>query len=154
MRDADLPQVLEIESRSFASPWQRKHFEYELHTNPYAHNQVAVAGAKVVGYACTWAIGEELRINNLAVAPDCRRQGVGGWLLQRILDQAAALGCSEASLEVRPSNLAALALYERHAFRRVGLRKNYYALEHEDAIVMARPIGNGTGSSIRGSDEV
>lgn len=153
MRDADLDRVLQIETVSFASPWRRRHFEYELHTNPYARNHVALAGERVAGYVCVWSIADELRINNLAVAPDYRRRGLGGWLLERILEVAAESGCREASLEVRPSNVSALALYERHGFRRVGLRKGYYALEQEDAVVMAREIGPENGRATPRPDD-
>ena len=79
---------------------------------------------------------EELWINNLAVAPRHRRQGLGRWLLGRVLDGARERGCRVARLEVRPTNRSARRLYEAHGFREIGRRKGYYQSEGEDAIVM------------------
>src|SRR4029079_14554779 len=79
MKDADLAEVLAIERVSFASPWTRQSFLFDLHDNPRARSIVArpAPGGPVVGYGCTWLVHEELRINNIAVHPDWRGRAIG-----------------------------------------------------------------------------
>jgi ribosomal-protein-alanine N-acetyltransferase len=136
MVEADLDQVLAIEEASFGSPWRREHFLFELLENRWAVNQVVKLGAEVVGYACVWHFDDELKINNIAVAPRLRGQGLGRFILRRVLADARRDRCVVARLEVRRSNQAARHLYESQGFREVGQRSNYYAREGEDAILM------------------
>ena len=85
---------------------------------------------KVAGYAGLQAVLDEGYITNVAVRPDCRRQGIAGKLLQVFL--------AFLSLEVRASNYDAIALYGSRGFRSVGRRKNYYEHPREDAIIMTK----------------
>ena len=135
MAESDLDQVEAIERGAFRVPWPRESFCYELR-NPRARNLVARVGTAVVGYVCVWLVAGELKINNVAVRPDCRGQGVGAKLLEAVIEPARSRGFTEATLEVRPSNLEARALYERFGFREVGRRKRYYPDSGEDAILM------------------
>lgn len=136
MRESDVDQVLQIESASFASPWKAEHFLHEIRENRWAVNLVVERHGTIVGYACLWSIHDELKINNIAVLVAERRHGVGRWLLLCVLGDAIARGCRSATLEVRPSNEAAVALYRSHGFVEIGRRNGYYATEGEDAIVM------------------
>jgi ribosomal-protein-alanine N-acetyltransferase len=136
MTEADLDQVLAIERTSFPTPWTRENFEFEIRSNPFARNFVVRAGTEVVAYACVWVIGDELKINDVAVAAARRGRGLGSELLRQILERGRAEGCVEAELEVRPSNLHARRLYEAHGFREARRRKGYYQDTREDAIVM------------------
>jgi len=140
LEERDLDQVLAIENASFASPWRREHFRYEIHDNRWAVNWVVRRGVQVLAYACVWELRGELKINNIAVHPPHRRAGLGRWLLRRVLAHAKAERCSVARLEVRTSNRAALELYQAHGFREVGRRKGYYQREGEDAILMERAL--------------
>jgi len=140
LEERDLDQVLAIENASFASPWRREHFRYEIFDNRWAVNWVVRSGDRVLAYACVWELQEELKINNIAVHPSWRRAGLGRWLLLRLLDHARAGRCNVARLEVRTSNRAALELYRAHGFREVGRRKGYYQREAEDAILMEREL--------------
>lgn len=144
MQDADLDQVLAIERASFPSPWRREHFVHELRHNPFAVTRVLRQSGKVLGYVCLWRLHGELKINNIAIHPSCRRRGLGGWLLGRVLQLGRQSACHTATLEVRASNEEAQALYRRHGFVPVGRRKNYYQLEGEDAILMAVPLGTAS----------
>ena len=81
---------------------------------------------------------DEGYITNVAVRPDCRKQGVAGKLLQVFLDFAQANRLAFLTLEVRASNYPAIALYGSRGFRGVGRRKNYYEHPREDAIIMTR----------------
>jgi ribosomal-protein-alanine N-acetyltransferase len=136
MTEDDVDQVLSIERRSFVSPWRREHFLHELRENPWAINRVLKAGDRVIGYAAVWRIAEELKINNLCVEPEMRRRGLARRLLRELLAFARRQGCELATLEVRPSNTAALRLYRSFGFDETGRRPNYYAAEGEDAILM------------------
>jgi len=140
MHERDLDRVLEIERASFPSPWQRVHFEHELHGNPHALSRVLRVGGRVVGYACLWHLADEMTLNNIAVAPELRREGLGRLLLAWILEEAGCRRCARVILDVRPSNRAARGLYGNFGFVEVGRRKNYYQLEGEDSIVMVRRL--------------
>jgi [ribosomal protein S18]-alanine N-acetyltransferase len=137
MRPEDLPEVMAIEEQTFPVPWSRQNFLHELRDNPFSRNLVVRSGAsKVVAYANVWVVDRELRINNVAVLEASRRQGYGAGLMRHLLDQGRNRGCLWASLEVRPSNLPALRLYEKLGFRVVARRKGYYSDTREDALVM------------------
>ncbi len=140
MLPSDLDEVLAIEEASFAVPWSRESFRFELQANPYARNLVMREGTKIVAFACLWIVYDELKINNIAVDAGERRKGFGAILLRWILDFGREHGCTEATLEVRPSNFAARALYVAHGFREVGRRKGYYRDTQEDAILMAAEL--------------
>ena len=143
MRTGDLTSVLAIEQESFPSPWRREHFLHEIERNPFAWNRVLEIDGRIVAYASLWTVEHEVAINNLAVDPEQRGRGFGGWLLGRLLAEAVSQGCTQATLEVRPSNVAARRLYARHGFRETARRRNYYAAEGEDAIVMTAELRDG-----------
>jgi ribosomal-protein-alanine N-acetyltransferase len=143
----DLPAVALIEELSFPTPWSLSSFRYELVENPYASLYgLRLGEGPLVAFACVWVIDQEFKINNLAVHPRWRGQGLGGRLLAELLRVARDQGCLEATLEVRPSNAAALRLYGSAGFRVVGRRRGYYSDTHEDALVMACAL-NGTEPS-------
>jgi len=136
-----LDQVTAIEQASFANPWSRGMFVDEL-MSPVAMDRVALAGdpAQVAGFIILWLVAGEAQVQNLAVAPEWRRQGVGRWLLLSALHQARAQGARQCILEVRAGNRAALVLYESLGFTRQGLRPRYYWPENEDAVLMGRGL--------------
>ncbi len=133
----DLPRVLAIERASFESPWTEENFRHEIEQNPLAWNLVARADRKVVGFACAYVVADELMINDLAVDDGWRRRGAGGLLLSTLIDGARARRCARATLEVRPTNDPALALYTGAGFVVVGRRAGYYADSGEDALLMS-----------------
>jgi [ribosomal protein S18]-alanine N-acetyltransferase len=137
MLPADLDDVLRIEQESFAVPWSRESFLFELQANPYARNFVMRWEGSIVAFACVWVVDDELKINNVAVGTGERRRGHGAALVHWLLEYGRSARCTEATLEVRPSNAAARVLYAAYGFREVGLRKGYYRDTHEDAILMA-----------------
>lgn len=131
---SDLPAVLEIEQVSFPSPWKPEFFLNELR-NPYARLMVAERASRVVGYFCRWLVADEVHILDIAVHPDRRCCGVGKVLLKELLDEARGCGACSASLEVRVSNLPAIALYHSLGFSPVSTRRRYYE-NGEDALLM------------------
>ncbi|HUC43715.1 MAG TPA: ribosomal protein S18-alanine N-acetyltransferase [Anaeromyxobacter sp.] len=137
---AELPEVLAIEQDSFATPWTAENFRHEIEGNPRAWNLVLRAGGRVVGYACCYLVADELQINEIAIARASRRAGHGGALLAHLIRGARLRGAARATLEVRPSNLAARALYAAHGFAETGRRPGYYADTGEPAILMERTL--------------
>jgi [ribosomal protein S18]-alanine N-acetyltransferase len=137
----DLPAVAEIERLSFPTPWSLSSFRYELVENPYATLFGLWWNADtIVAFGCVWVIDQELKINNFAVHPRWRGRGLGRRLLEALLAFGREQGCTETTLEVRPSNAPALRLYGTVGFRIVGRRRGYYSDTHEDALVMACPL--------------
>ena len=134
----DLAQVISIERRAFTSPWSLGMFVIEL-SKPSGINLVAMLEGRIVGYAICARYVEAYHVMTLAVDPDNRRHGVATALLDGVIERAGAE--ANYTLEVRVSNAAAIALYERYGFRAVGTRPRYYADNGEDAIVMWRAIG-------------
>lgn len=134
MQEADLDQVMAIETDSFPHPWKRKFFQSDLN-KPSAFCWVAKTGDTIIGYIVNWQITDELHIANVAVRHDHRRQGIAGRLLDETIALARGLGCTRIYLEVRPSNTAAIHLYKRYFFQVAYTRKSYYP-NGESAIVM------------------
>jgi [ribosomal protein S18]-alanine N-acetyltransferase len=136
MTPEDLDEVLEIERLSFKTPWSRAAFRYEIVQNRVARCVVVRSEGRLAGYLCLWEIGHEIHITNLAVHPHRRGQGLARALLQATLEDGRARGVTLAFLEVRPSNVEALGLYESLGFTVIGRRKGYYFDTGEDALVM------------------
>lgn len=139
MRRKDLDQVLEIEKLCFPLPWSRESFLTEL-KNPLAQYIVAQEGFVLQGYAGVWLIFDEGHITNVAVHPRARGRKIGELLLANIIALASARGATAVTLEVRPSNNAALSLYRRMGFEEKGLRKGYYIDNGEDALIMVKKL--------------
>ena len=136
---ADLPRVIAVERRAFPTPWSLAMFVLEL-SKPSGICLAALDGDDLVGYCVCSRYDTVWHLMNVAVDPDRRREGVAAALLTTLFDQADRPG-EEYTLEVRPSNAAAIALYETFGFRRAGLRKGYYHDNKEDALIMWRTAG-------------
>jgi len=137
MTEGDLDEIMQIERKSFPTPWSRRLFEREL-LLPYAHAFVALEAPvdRVVGYLCFWLVEGETHILNLAVHPESRRRGIGSLLLRHGLDYCRERGAREITLEVRRSNYKAISLYRRFHFEPEGVRLRYYSDSGEDAVIM------------------
>ena len=135
---ADLDGLLALDEVCFHRPWTRADYERELTDPARCFLFVARVDGRIIGYCSFWRIFDEAHINNFAVHPESRRQGVGRALLAHSLSAAAAIGAPKATLEVRASNLAAVALYESGGFLRGGLRRAYYTHPVEDALILWR----------------
>jgi len=140
LRPKDLDAVMEIQRASFKNPWSvelfRKEMSHDWSTILLAEQGLAGGGRRLYGFLIFWLVHDELHVLNVATAPEARRQGVARTLLDTALTRGRQHGCALATLEVRRSNEAALALYRRFGFRPVGVRPNYYVEESEDAVVM------------------
>ena len=136
VREQDLPAILAIEAASFSAPWTEEMFRWELEQAGTGCAWVARRGERVVGYLFTWVVGGEFHINNIAVAPEDRGQGVADALMRVGLEAAVTRGARVALLEVREGNTPARALYARWGFAVAGRRKRYYSHPTEDALLM------------------
>ncbi len=131
--------ILEIEKASFPSPWDANGFWEEIN-NPVSHLRVLIEDV-LAGYICFWVFAGKIHLMNIAVHPDRRCKGLGRYLLCRMIEAGTSLGGKSACLEVRPSNLAAKALYEKARFKESGRMPRYYRDTNEDAIVMSLSLG-------------
>ena len=137
MSHDDLPQVSDIERRSYDYPWSHGVFRDCLLAGYCCI--VLERGDAVTGYGILSVAAGEAHILNLCVDPDHRRLGYGDRLLDEILLRARAAGVREIFLEVRPSNATALSLYRKKGFRQIANRRAYYQARdgREDAAVLS-----------------
>lgn len=136
MISEDVPGVGIVERLSFDTPWSDESFLSELLYNQLAWYCVLEYRGQIIGYGGFWAIAGEGHITNIAVHPDFRGNGLGRYLVVEMLKAGDEKGCSKYTLEVRPGNKAAVALYESLGFRGVGIRPKYYQDTGEDALIM------------------
>ena len=131
----DIDAVAAIEAATFPTPWSRDAFASEMR-NVAARYLVAEMDGAVVGFAGAWIILDESHITNIAVLREHRGQGIGRLLTAGLLQYLSNLGAAYATLEVRRSNTVAQSLYESLGFIRLGVRKQYYEDNREDALIM------------------
>ncbi len=147
MAAGDLDAVMELAAGSLEGPrWTRHDYEKILLHTPgdvlVRYALVALAGSALAGFAAVTWLREEpaAEIEGIVVEPAYRCQGIGTALVAACMAWAAGTGAAALRLEARASNVAALALYRRHGFSPVGLRKAYYAAPVEDALVLEAPL--------------
>lgn len=133
MKAEDLDRVYEIEVASFTSPWLKEFFEMELKHDAYVVEQHGI----IAGFVCALQVLDECTIANIAVKDEFRRQGIAEYILKSLIEVMDSRDVRYYYLEVRATNQAAYALYNKLGFCQIGIRKNYYHDPVEDAIVMA-----------------
>ena len=137
-RAGDIDVVMGIQQHSVtASTWTREHYlVITKRQNDRRHALVIEEDGEVGGFVVGNKIGDEWEIENLAIKPDARRRGLGSHLVGEFINLAKVIGAKAIFLEVRESNHAARALYEKWAFTEEGRRKSYYKDPEEDALVL------------------
>lgn len=135
LREEHIESVLAIEKAGQSAPWSAASFRNEIN-HKHAVFLVAFLGGEIVGYVGVWLLVDEAHITTVMVRDDHRRQGLGDRLVREALTRAREKGMTDATLEVRAGNIAALKLYERLGFLNVAVRKRYYPDNQEDAVVM------------------
>jgi ribosomal-protein-alanine N-acetyltransferase len=147
MMEIDLPQVATIEQDSYAFPWSENIFRDCLRVG-YTCRALDLAG-QIIGYGVMSLGAGEAHILNVCVSEPFRSIGFGRRLLEHLLERASAGGVAEAFLEVRPSNLSAIRLYQHLGFEQIGIRRGYYQAPdgREDAIVLKRQLIAGPTTS-------
>ncbi len=141
MRWWDIEGLVPLERALFAAdPWTATGFWSELAGVPATRTYVvAEVDGELVGYAGLFAAADSADVQTLAVAPSHQGHGLGKLLLDTLIEEAIDRGASTLMLEVRAENAPALALYARHGFERLALRRSYYG-PGIDAVVMRRRL--------------
>ena len=135
MTSAHVAQIAGLEKLCFHDPWSENSIAGEL-GNDLALWLVAVEKDTVIGYVGSQTVLGWTDMMNVAVHPEHRRKGIGQALIVRLMELLREKNCECLTLEVRASNLGAIALYEKLGFQEVGRRKNYYRNPKEDALIL------------------
>jgi [ribosomal protein S18]-alanine N-acetyltransferase len=147
---ADLDRLDAIEQAAYPIPWSRANFIDSLAAG-YLARKLLDSERRWLGYFIAMPGLGEMHLLNLTVAPGLQRQGFGRMLLDAVIEASRAAKAEHVWLEVRPSNLAARALYAGHGFAQVGLRKAYYPAGNgarEDALVLRLQLGSAAGDAL------
>ena len=141
MDRSHLSGVADLEKLCFTTPWNEAMLEEELYNDTASFIVAQGENGEVLGYAGLHVILDEGYIDNVAVRPEYRRQGIADQLLD-VFCRFGEAHLRFLTLEVRPSNAAAVALYEKHGFREAGRRKNYYTDPTEDALLLTKEFSH------------
>jgi ribosomal-protein-alanine N-acetyltransferase len=140
LSEGDLDTIIEIERQSFTNPWSRESFLSELHhQDSYNYGVISnhhTENRHIIAYICYRVTVGEMHLMKIAVAPYWRERGIGCWLLRNNLAVCQNKGIDDFFLEVRPSNVSAISLYQKLGFKIIGRRPRYYSDTREDALVM------------------
>lgn len=141
MQMDDLDAVMQIEPTIYSHPWTRGNFSDSLNSGYSAW--VLESGGEIIGYALMMMVLDEAHLLNLSVAKSYQKQGLGRYLLEHMIDKARQYKAANMFLEVRPSNISAIALYENMGFCEMAVRRGYYPADpkifksgREDAVLM------------------
>ncbi|MSP53338.1 MAG: ribosomal-protein-alanine N-acetyltransferase [Gammaproteobacteria bacterium] len=135
---SDATCLAQLERAASAAPWTLQQFTDCLAEKNPAY--ILWENDRAIGFVIYHLIDGQCEIYNIAVHPDFQKNGRGKYLLEQVIDTARARRCQSIFLEVRVSNQAALALYQKLGFNEIGIRRNYYKMSstaREDAIMMA-----------------
>ncbi len=137
LQSCHIDAVYELEKECFGNPWSRE----DLAAQPSNENSrflVAASGDEVCGYIGVYELFESCEVANLAVKKEFRRKGIAKALLNEAIEGAKSRKREFITLEVRPSNTAALGLYESLGFEKAGMRKDFYSSPVEDALILTK----------------
>ncbi len=145
MAESDVIDVVSTERASYQFPWSEGIFRDCLRVGYIC--RVVIVDDNVIGYGVMSVGAGEAHILNLCILEAYRCRGIGRRLLTYMVERGAAAGMSEAFLEVRPSNTAAIRLYQSLGFEQVGMRRGYYQAVggREDAAVLKLPLRGRRG---------
>lgn len=138
---SDLEAVMAIEQRAYSYPWTEGIFRDCMRVG-YCCWCYEIDGV-IHGYGVMSAAAGESHILNLSVDPGSQRQGIGTKLMKHFMQLACRHNADTVMLEVRPTNTAAIRLYQKLGFNEIGVRRNYYPADHglrEDALLLALTI--------------
>lgn len=140
MVERDLNAIMAIENVIYPHPWTRGNFKDSLREGYQCW--VVEAGGDIVCYSVIMIAAGEAHLLNLSVAEHGQRRGRGREMLQFLLNLARESGAHKIFLEVRPTNVAGLALYAAMGFSQIAIRRGYYPARHgrEDAVVMQHEL--------------
>ena len=136
MVESDIDAIMEIEPSIYSHPWSRGNFSDSLVSGYSAW--VLLDGAEIIGYALMMMVLDEAHLLNLSITRAYQKQGLGRLLLEHMIAIAKRQNAANMFLEVRPSNISAIALYENIGFNEMAIRRGYYPAHNgrEDAVLM------------------
>ncbi len=140
MMEEDIQYVAKIEMELFSDPWSERSLRESLSQENVKMIVARDASDGVVGYHIFYTSLDEGDVARIAVAPNCRRSGIGNDLLNYIWEYCQEVGIERVLLEVRESNASAIALYQKHGFISLGLRRNYYTKPLEHGVIMEKRL--------------
>jgi ribosomal-protein-alanine N-acetyltransferase len=144
---SDLPTINRLERECFPNPWPASSFRDILNAENHFNIVIADPQDDPIAYLCAAFVADEVQIHNIAVAKEYRRNSLGRRLLEAAETEGRARGAFGSVLDVRSTNTAALALYGRFGYRRVGRRRGYYERPAGDALILFKPlVGKGERS--------
>lgn len=131
----DIPGMARLEEMCFSAPWSEKALSDTM-AGESACFLVAKREGRVIGYIGSYSALDEGYVTNVATDTECRREGVGKALVSELIRCGKEKSLSFWTLEVRVGNTAAISLYEKLGFERVGVRPRFYSNPCEDALLM------------------
>lgn len=154
MTQADVESVASLAGEAHASHAERVgQFQEEL-ARPWSFAWVLRdAGGQPVSFVLLWRVADEFHVLDVATREGERGRGYARAALEHVIEEARASHVRHLLLEVRRSNVAAIALYRRLGFHATGVRSRYYP-DDEDAIEMVLSLDIATGATLAGKDEV
>lgn len=153
MRDSDIDAVVALEAEIFPDAWSAESFRESVNVSDGGGMVVESlndVNRKLIGYACYYSAAGETHLTNIAVAPERRRQGIANKIMESLYQKAKSANSEAVFLEVRSSNESAMKFYERHGFKELYRRKNYYHDPREDAVVYVREFSDTANNSSAG----
>ncbi len=141
MKQNHVAQIAEMEKLCFSDPWSERSIASELE-NELSLWLVCEKDDRVVGYVGSQSVPPESDVMNIAVMPECRKQGIAQQLLRELVHRLRTNGIESLTLEVRASNEPAICLYSKLGFEIVGRRPKYYVNPKEDALIMRRELSD------------
>ncbi|MFO7728654.1 MAG: ribosomal protein S18-alanine N-acetyltransferase [Desulfonatronovibrio sp.] len=135
IEDKNLPELVSLERQCFAQPWSVDQYRRFTGLDHFKILGVFEHG-ELRSYISFYFMPEEAEIINLGVHPECRKRGMATSLVRSAVELCRKAELKSIFLEVRPSNVAALNLYQRFGFKEMAIRKNYYPDNMEDALVL------------------
>ena len=139
MDEQHIDTLVELEKICFSHPWSWQGFEVELEKENSCF-AIAVEGEEILGYMGMSYVLDEGYVYNVAVFPQHRRKGVAQKLIEALTQVSMENELSFLTLEVRESNAAAIALYEKFQFEKAGIRKNFYSQPQENGVIMTKML--------------
>lgn len=139
MNESHVSAVAELEKLCFSAPWSERSIAAELKSQ-WSLWLVEEREGVAIAYVGSQSCPPEADVMNVAVSPAYRRQGIGEGLMVALMEALREREIESLTLEVRASNEAAIALYDRLGFQQVGRRPNYYTDPREDALIMRKEL--------------
>jgi len=131
-----IPRLAQLEQLCFSEPWSESGLSAELDNENAFFRVAQAADDSILGYVGMHCVAGECYIDNVAVFPQARRMGVASALLEEMVAWAKQNDCAFITLEVRPSNSGAIALYQKFGFVEAGRRKRFYRNPDEDGLIL------------------